>query len=404
MKHQLIIISCFAVFYFYLKQKVDHVSHITSAEAMLVDPLPGSSPHFTKDFKGNTVLSWVKMINDSSAIFCYKLLRHGKTTGETVEIQPSKNINAHSENIPKIIFKPGGEIIAVWGIKNPSAANKYSGLINYSQSFDGGKTWGVAKNLVKDTAGYDQRYADVALLANGEVVIIWLDNRKTTEKEGSALYMATTKGTKGFRRERLVSQPVCPCCRTSLFVDSRNNIHAVYRGILNDSIRDMVHVVSNNGGKTFSAPEKIYSDNWVLRGCPHTGPAMTENNEGLHFAWFTKNGTSYIRSTDNGATFDKHDMISMQGTHPQLESLHDNELVVVWDESVQIGSRYYKRIGMQVRTNEGLRPVNEFITPDTSYSTYPVVSAIDNDAVLVAYSVKSDKKEYVKWQEVVLER
>ncbi len=64
-------------------------------------------------------------------------------------------------------------------------------------------------------------------------------------------------------------------------------MHVLYRGIIDDSIRDMVHMMSTDAGKTFTAPERISNDNWVLNGCPHTGPAMTENADGLHFSWFT---------------------------------------------------------------------------------------------------------------------
>jgi hypothetical protein len=95
-------------------------------------------------------------------------------------------------------------------------------------------------------------------MKNGEVVIIWLDNRKTEDVEGSALYCAVTNGKNGFASEVLASQPACQCCRTSLFVDNHDNIHALYRGIINDSIRDMVHVVSSDGGKNFQQTRKNF--------------------------------------------------------------------------------------------------------------------------------------------------
>jgi hypothetical protein len=34
------------------------------------------------------------------------------------------------------------------------------------------------QRLVADTASFDQRYYDVALLPDGEVGVVWLDNRK----------------------------------------------------------------------------------------------------------------------------------------------------------------------------------------------------------------------------------
>ena len=400
MKHLFVLLVTASVVFISFRASDRSVKTITALGEQSVDVLPGSSPYLTKDHRGNTVLSWVKQLKDSTSILCYSVLDgHDKT----IEIPTSTNIHAHAENLAKVIFKPSGDIMAVWGARNPNPNNKYSGLIYYSQSFDEGKTWTPASKLVNDINGYDQRYSDVAPMKSGEVAIIWLDNRKTEDVEGSALYCAVTDGKKGFTNEVLVSQPACQCCRTSLFVDNNDNIHALYRGIINDSIRDMVHVVSTDGGKTFGKPERIFNDNWVLKGCPHTGPSMTENSEGLHFAWYTggvNKGSYYINSDNNGESFNEHDGISMRGMHPQIISMPDDKLVVAWDEPVNKGENTYKKIGLQVRTAYGMKEMNGFVTPEDGYSTYPVLSAVNENEIIVAYSSKKEYGEYVKWQRV----
>lgn len=236
------------------KEQIDYteknISYDTTAKT--------SCPYFTNDNKGNIVLSWVKEINDSVALMCYSVSEdNGNTFSEPVEIPSSEDIHPHGENLPKIIFKPNGEIIAMWGMSNPSEKNKYSGLVYYAQSFNNGKTWTKGMPLVKDTSGYDQRYFDMELLPNGEVMVLWLDNRGKKEEEGSNLYCATTSGKNGFHNEKQISETCCQCCRTDLFVDDKKNIHASYRDIINDSIRDMVQMVSTNGGQTFSQPVRI---------------------------------------------------------------------------------------------------------------------------------------------------
>jgi hypothetical protein len=381
------------------------IGKILAGAVMQADSLPGACPYLTKDTKGNTVLSWVRSINDSDAVFCYAVSKDGRSFESPVAIPGSNNIEVHSENLPKIIFKPNGEIIACWGGASPGAANKYAGLVYYSQSFDEGKTWSTPKTLVTDTAGYDQRYYDIALLPNGEAAIIWLDNRKTIAKEGSALYFAVTEGRNGFQHERLISEPCCQCCRTDLFVDQKGGIHLLYRGIINDSIRDMVHSVSNDGGNTFSTPQRIYNDNWVIRGCPHTGPAMTENNNGLHFAWFTggqRKGCFYTQSSDNGNHFANRDSISGLGSHPQLSALSSGNIVVVWDESIQQQNKFYKRIGIQKRNAAGQNEGTAYITADTGMATYPVISPLQENATLIAYLNKKGEKSYVTYQLVGL--
>lgn len=369
------------------------------------DSLPGFCPYLTKDNKGQAVLSWVRAINDTDAVFCYAVSTDGHSFGEPVVIPSSNNIEPHSENLPKIIFKPSGEIIALWGAESGDKRNKHAGRVYYAQSFDEGKNWSAPKPLVIDTAGYDQRYYDVALLPNGEAGIIWLDNRKTAGKEGSALYFAQTHGRDGFQQERLISQGCCQCCRTDLYVDEKGSVHVLYRGIINDSIRDMVHTVSTDGGKSFSMPRRIYEDNWVIRACPHTGPAMTANSHGLHFAWFTggsSRGCFYTQSTDNGVHFADRDSISLQGSHPQLAALQNGDIVVVWDETVQRDNTIHKRIGIQKRNAAGVQQGNDYITADNGMATYPVITPMDGNKSLIAYLEKRGEQRYVLYRFVGL--
>jgi hypothetical protein len=376
---------------------------IVASESIQIDNNPGECPYLTKDNKGNTVLSWIRMINDSTTALCYAISTDGKKFSDPIVIPNSSTIEPHGENIPKIIFKPSGDIIALWGAANPNPENKYSGLVYYTQSFDNGQTWTNAKLLVNDPAGYDQRYYDAALLPNGEVAAIWLDNRKTITKEGSALYFASTNGKNGFENGRLIAQPCCQCCRTDLYVDKKGGIHALFRAIIQDSIRDMVHIVSTDGGKTFSEPKRINDDNWVIKGCPHTGPAMTENKDGIHFAWFTggKNkGCNYTKTTNDGKNFEMHDSVSSSGSHPQLASLTNGELLIVWDEMSFVDKKRGKRIGIQRRNAEGKSEGKDYITPEDSNASYPVISPIDETSSFVVYSLKKGDKEYITYQVV----
>ena len=371
-----------------------------------IDTAEGSCPYLTKDNKGNIVLSWIKKIDSSTSVYCYAVSTDkGKTFGKAIEIPGSNNVFPHGENMPKIIFKPSNEIIAVWGAANPNPKNAYSGLVYYSQSFDEGKTWSKVTQLVNDTDGIDQRYFDVALLPNGEAAIVWLDNRKNTTKEGSALYFAETTGDSGFKNEKLINEPCCPCCRTDLFVDSKKNIHVLYRAIINDSIRDMVHTISTDNGKIFSAPARISNDNWVINGCPHTGPAIAENKNGIQFAWFTgggKAGVYYCNSKDEGKTFSTREMVSgVLARHCQLTSI-DDDVVVVWNENFLTGHKTSSRIGIEIRNADGKNPVKQFITSVTGTATFPAIKTMDDKTALVAYTESVGDKDYVKYKVVSL--
>jgi hypothetical protein len=377
---------------------------VLPSAATLIDTLPGSAPYLSADGKGGVVLSWIRSIDDSSFVLCYaRSADRGKTFGAPVVVAPSTNIKPHSENLPKVVFKPSGEVIALWGAASHDPRNKYAGNVYYAQSFDEGRSWTAARPLVTDTAGYDQRYFDVALLPGGEAAIIWLDNRKNTEKEGSSLFFAATRGRNGFAGERRVAEQCCPCCRTDLFVDRKGGIHVLYRGILKDSIRDMVHSASGDGGRTFTAPQQVSPDNWVIQGCPHTGPAMAENSEGLHFAWYTggqKKGSFYTTSVNGGRSFAPSDSVSALGKHPQLASLPAGELVVAWDEPVAQGGQFHTRIGLQKRSADGKSLGKALLTGEGMSDSYPVLAASGDEAVLVAFCRERGEKKYVAYQQV----
>lgn len=381
---------------------------IISSEETSIDKSAGTCPYLTMDNKNNVVLSWVKELDTANAVFCYAISQDGgKTFAESIEIPGSENVHPHGENMPKIIFKPSGEIIAAWGASNPNPANKYSGLVYYSQSFDEGKSWTRPRSLTSDTASFDQRYFDLALLPNGEAGITWLDNRKKWNKEGSGLYYAVTNGKNGFKNEKLISGPCCQCCRTDLYVDKNNYIHVLYRAIISDSIRDMVHIVSTDDGNTFTPPARISQDNWVISGCPHTGPAIAESKQGIHFTWFTGgdgSGIYYNSSKDNGKTFSPRDTVSGKASkHCQIASLDNGTILIVWNENFTNANGSASRIGIEERSANGKSTRKRYITNQNSNSSFPVILTVDGNKAVVAYTENVNSKDHVMFKKLSFE-
>ena len=52
---------------------------INTAREILLDQVPGQCPYLTKDDKGNTVISWVRMNGDSTSSFCYAIAESDET-------------------------------------------------------------------------------------------------------------------------------------------------------------------------------------------------------------------------------------------------------------------------------------------------------------------------------------
>lgn len=361
-----------------------------------------SCPFISSTADGKIAVSWIETSPgaDTGLIYYALSVDKGRSFPEGVVVPTSTGVLPHAENMPKMVFKPDGEIIAMYGVEQNDARNKYAGRVFYTRSLNNGRTWLPAQPLVTDTGSYDQRYFDMALLPNGEAAAIWLDNRKHTDEEGSTLYFAVTDGQHGFGQERPLAQTVCQCCRTDLYTDATGGIHIAFRDIINDSIRDMVHMVSVDGGASFSVLKRISADNWVLRGCPHTGPAMVKNDHGLHFAWFTMGGGQgvfYCRSLDNGVTYTPKEKVSTapMAKHPQITVSGDGEVILVWDEPVKVGNTFNSRIGFQRRKVTGEILKTGTLTADSLHVTYPVIRGVDKHTALVAYTERVKERERV---------
>lgn len=360
----------------------------------------GSCPSLFKAKDGAVVMSWLRDISDTQAVLCYAVSPDGKDFGSTTVVPGSDNAHPHGENLPRVIKTPDGRILAAWGASNPNPANKYSGLVYYSWSLDNGKRWTAPQTLSKDPKSIDQRYFDVEILKDGKAAVIWLDNRKATDKEGSTLYFATFNENNTLENERPVGVTCCQCCRTDLFADADGNMHTVYRKIINDSIRDMVHSVSFDNGKTFSVPQCISPDNWVINGCPHSGPAIAQTPEGLSFVWYTLGrggGVFYTSSKDNGKTFSERDPVSAKSSakHPQIQTTGDGKQWIVWDE----GSARGNRIGLEIRSPDGVKLKHTYLTGAAELASFPVIKPL-GDQCIVAFSGRKrpEDKEQVFYE------
>src|SRR5690606_8184855 len=282
--------------------------------------IDATGPYFTTDHEGHPVLVWNEKLagNDQAGyvVRFAKFSRNGQEILSNREVTPSRGCSTSGESMSKIAFRNDGSMVAVFSRRKPSDENRFAGALYYSQSFDDGHTWSPERYLhVGDTtAGQSRSFFDIATLPDGEIGAIWLDSRlKSAETEGSTLFFAKTQGAEGFVSDRPIGYETCECCRTELFVAESGDIHVLFRKIWQDSIRDITHMVSENGGSSFSEPVRISRDNWVIYGCPHTGPSMTETSDGLEITWFTMGGEPGVYRT-------KYDPVSREFTAKELLS------------------------------------------------------------------------------------
>jgi hypothetical protein len=168
----------------------------------------------------------------------------------------------------------------------------------------------------------------------------------------------------------------------------------------------MVHIISTDKGNSFTAPGRISSDNWVINGCPHTGPSMAENKEGIHFTWFTGgsgNGVFYNHSTDNGKTFSSRNSVSGKASkHAQITTLPRGDILIVWNESFPKGKSFSSRVGLEKREAGGSKSFKQYITSEEGNASFPVIKPIDEHSAIVAYTVSINETDKVAYKVVML--
>jgi hypothetical protein len=352
----------------------------------------GIVPRFTTDEKGNPVLSWAEKDGEKQNLLFFAVSKDGGSTfQEKISVKVPAKYSVHAEGMPKIAFKKSGEIIATFEVSKPTAEAPRASNFYFTSSKDGGKTWAEPKAIHQDeTAGKGHSFGDVTALPDGEIGFVWLDETYIKGAGRSVKYRQTLpNGT--LSNEIIIDSSACQCCRTNLFVDTDKNYHIIYRDLLLDGSRDISHVVSKDGGKTFKDFKVVFDDKWKVNACPHTGPGVTQVGKDVYTAWFTgKENEAGVRLSKIGSGKLMDKIETNRAKHPQVGTLN-NQLVMTWDQSMQKDDKFFTKIGIKIFDKQGAF-TEQWITPDFMTSTYPVVMSSGKD-LLVAYEQKKDMKD-----------
>lgn len=336
--HLLITLLSISIFSLSCQPAEPFIEYITDIESEAV------GPYFTKDHQGNPVLCWTELdIQDS--LYRLKYAIYDGQSGELgtpITVAGSEGSSAAAESMSKVAFKSDGTVIALFNKRFENSKNRFASAIYYTLSKDGGESWAEPQFIHSEISqDYGRSFFSITTLEDGEVAAIWLDGRFGDAEKGSALFFARTENGQGFGEEVCLDKNTCECCRTEILKDQLGGIHIAYRGIqqplghLGKQVRDMVYSFSNDNGKTFIPALAISKDNWEIEGCPHTGPSLAHNEDGINALWFTGGGIPglYLSSLEGtNEEFKAKVEMSTAGRHPQMISINDNTLAMVWDE------------------------------------------------------------------------
>ncbi len=202
----------------------------------------------------------------------------GQTFSAPVRVAEAPLLSLGRHRGPRVAITPSAIVIsAVVGTKMPPGSD---GDLKAWRSIDGGATWsgGVSINDVPGSAR--EGLHSMAAGGNGLLFATWLDLRS----KGTRLYGASSRdGGATWSKNVLVyespSGTICQCCHPTAIVDSKGEIHVMWRNALEGN-RDMYVAHSRDGGASFSAAKKMGADSWRLDACPMDGGGLTMDPHG----------------------------------------------------------------------------------------------------------------------------
>jgi len=331
------------------------------------------------------------------------------TFEQPITIIPSKGLQLHAESMAKVGITKKGVLYAVFRIKSRNSKSMYGGAMYYATSTDRGITWSDKQQLVTHVTSTSQSFFDIAQLADGEIGISWLDNRKLhKDRQGQTLYFAKTGASNNFQHKIALEGSVCQCCRTEIEIGNNGMIQVAFRNLISPTeigfpsiltdtkteVRDMYFVTSNDNGITFSKSTPIYADNWQVNGCPHTGPSLATNTNETGAVWFTDATTNSGIFFKTDASNDKK-LVSKTGTHPQMIATNGN-YYIVFEEYYELDNKGYTKIMMQTWNTTSLLKTTEISTPKTN-NNHPVLKPINDNQLLISWVNTNTRNAMVQY-------
>lgn len=351
-------------------------------------------PVLTKTPKGAVLLTWTEKDAKGTGSFCMaQSADNGKTFANRRVIVSGAGISGSRLMRPKVMTKKDGSLVAVF--TNRTEVNgKRSTDIQCSVSTDNGLTWSTPKSVDTDATPGVRGFFDAVVLPNDEIAVAYLkDVAGSTKHEERDLRLVRTKNGV-FQPETVIDHVVCDCCNISLLVDDKGALTVYYRDN-NDDIRDMAKMTSTDNGLTFSKPQIIYTDNWKIAGCPHSGAYSTNYGTGKLITWFS--GTE----KDKGVRLVTQDgkrlaLANDPSARNGYVSAQDKKGVFVWEQNKGDQSQ----IAYQILNGDKVSEINWL---GESMNGTNASSLMLGDQALVVYEVRRpNKRNGLKWSLVSL--
>lgn len=289
------------------------------------EPATASAPD------GSFYVAWVNHDAKQADVMVARFNADGAMQGSPVRVNRQQGVaTAWRGDQPSLGVAKDGSVYVVWTAR-VHAKGKHGTDLYLSASNDRGQSFSSEVKVNDDKLPGAHGMHSLAVANDGRIYVSWLDERNVQapkpspkgeghhmESNREVFISFSTDGGRTFSPNRKVVSDACPCCKTALAVSPDGTLYAGWRHVLPGNYRHIAVVHSTDGSATFSAPQIVSDDRWVLQGCPVSGPSLSvDPNGALKVIWYAAGeanepGLYFAESTDKGLNFSPRRLLAQE--------------------------------------------------------------------------------------------
>lgn len=357
------------------------------------DETNANEPAIAAGKDGTVFVVWVEHKGKKEANVMFQPFdSKGEKKGEPIRVNSQPNqATAWRGDQPTIKVGHDGTIYTGWTARaenEKGAAN----TLYLSVSRNGGLNFDAPVKVNDDTAPASHGMHSLAVDNSGRVFFAWLDERYLNSKKDKAnldedfrfenaaffdhkdekaepnaeVYFAVSgDGGKTFSANEKIADDVCPCCKTTLLAGAEGQVYVGWRQVLAEDFRHIAVASSSDNGNSFSSPVIVSNDRWQINACPVSGAALALNSENnLAVAWFTageagERGLYLSESKDGGKTFPSRVLVSESAISGTPILLPDGK-GIIWADVDKIFTASFEKANLNI---ENKREIDEGYLP-----------------------------------------
>lgn len=359
-----------------------------NAEVLMMQAPVGENSSLSRlvtDAKGRVHLSWVTS-NDEVSTLYYATFANDEW-GDAELIAQGDDWFINWADFPSLVVNDNS-MAAHW--LRLSSDGTYDYDVNATFYTRKTQSWGEAITIHKDGVSAEHGFVSMLPMSEGRTFISWLDGRKTVKDTIASAGDATSGGMTLragiFDRDGKTLHDweldglTCDCCQTSAAMSASGPI-VVYRDRSDHEVRDIY--ITRFFADKWSAPVPVFSDDWVVAGCPVNGPAVAAKGSMTAVVWFSaKDDQPKVKlaiSQNEGESFNAPVLVANASTNGRvgITILESGNIAVSW--LATNGSDAQLKLALYRPQGDLLNTVRVADTKASRRSGFPVITSAGND-------------------------